>query len=605
MPTLHTRTHQQGSAVVWTIMLLVIVMFAALVVDGSGLYRQQRMMQSMANALATELANDAKACGGSLADDTPLALSASAQQLLASRFGDQDLAGMQTTAMRTLVNSTGGQHHIEPVGHFAQSNAVTVTLKQPYTGLLMFVFPELSAAATARKEVLASFSSDARTLTLDTSQSQLLSLVWSDILGVPTPLRLELLDLDALQRVIVDVDALLTSLPLAGEALDTILGSEMLASTVLQALRSVESVANSGLAPLIDEVLRGANIDTNIRLRDLIDVVGAGNRVPGARIPALQLVSGIIMDVGKSLNKKVHLSLDGLNAVTGPLNSLLGGLGLVEIDLKALEVELDLDRPSTQVTAPARQDANGSWLGQTRGGDIALKVTTNLSAKVLNLGLIQGVRLDIALPLMVEVANASASFTSAECARGNSNEVRLGFQSSRRLLDLTAMVDVGVAVLGPLLGVDVDVKLGPVPQQQGSGREMWINGYDLETGQVNHMLPPGCSTTNAGIVCDLPDQLELGVAALLGSLDLDVKVKVLGLDPLGLLSALLSPVKLLLVPLLSNVVGGLVEGIVNSVVQPLLQALGVNLVAAGLTIAGVSQPQVVLLEGCGVGICAL
>jgi len=216
-------------------------------------------------------------------------------------------------------------------------------------------------------------------------------------------------------------------------------------------------------------------------------------------------------------------------------------------------------------------------------------------ARLLNVDLLDVVSLNLAsvkVPLAVAVGGGKGELVAADCARGRINDAEVTVDLHRQV----ARVATGsVNSLGDLEQEDIDARVGTlkllgVPLldpaiRLRAGLDVFIPGEE-KTVTFDPRYPLYCSRAQ-GCERRLWEDDGAGLDGL--NLDVDVKeVRLLGLD----LEFLLTPVTNLLEDLLNGVVSSLLKAIVN----PLLQTLGIGLGGMSVTVSGVDQSNIQIVE---------
>lgn len=647
---------QRGSAIVWTIMLTTMFLFAALIIDGARVYQLQRQLQSMANALATDLSNDSQTCYGihqELSDSAASLPTGLVRQRLKQLYlGKPELASINDVVVRSadrvLVEAQDNRYQVlSAVGRARSSNGTSVVLERPITGLLAFAMDSVTASATVRKEMYATFYPAGSTLSLPGGKDNLLGLIFNGILG--TDVRLDSVSFDDLQNTLVDLDDLLRSilhlggldLPGGLLGLGALLETDIPAHVLLGALKGVSSLVD-GLHVLdsVDKALPYLGIDTSLKLGDVINIVGEGAIQSGAKLPVLSVLSSVILNLGAKQLQDINLGVD--------VAKLLGIPS--EYNILSLGLQVAIDEAPAVVVAPARMALDDdSWIGTATASDIKVKVS-------LKLDLVPNtpVKIILEVPLELSTGYARARFIGASCAQGNDNLVDLQYEVQRGVLALSTFNDgilarVGLDVpdfrkpyslcgirtcwfdytynhrsggnkpWGCLLNnwgwcvpdqsesgktelnlVKVQIASNPVETEQMFSTKLTIEGVGLD-GDLSQMVGSGGSCTvqgNQTIECHLTgDSGKILAGTLKALLDgLDVRsAQLVGIELKALLNILVDGLNAVLSPIL--------EVLSVYVLGPVLESLGIQLGNAKINVIAASQPAMLLMEGCSLESC--
>ncbi|MBM7334535.1 hypothetical protein [Alloalcanivorax marinus] len=614
---------QKGALMVVTPLLMVlIVMLGVMALDGARLMSLQKELQSQANAAATAAAGGVQACGGA-----GQAAMVNAATVAAKAQGFDEAAS--SMAVRTGVVEADGAKVLsfKPEDNYLLTNGVSVHIErqEPISRLLpesVFGTVNLTADAAARKEVYATFYTESFTAQLSTAGSPLLEPIFQYVLG-DNQLNLRALSLEQLAATVGDLEDIVGYI--AEEThlgLDEVLGSEVPAYVVVGALKAVDGLAYDA-AGLLDDIIATPGIDTNVKLQDVVGVLGESAVDSGARVPLLEVVSSLIFNLAQQppLNGVIELNLDGLT----------GALGLDE-NIK-LELALEIDNTPKPVVAPARmmEGEDGlEWMGTVTGADIRLRLDI-----LLDLGGAAFTPLRLRVPIELSTGATRAKLVGARCAAGTQNEVGFDFEVERSALTLSTMKGDGyngieVLLLGAeeppddicfpaiadwacpveregvnwnykysgLLGedygdccyppieacgrglLDVQIDSSPVTGRSVVSTPLYfddlpLNQFDAQTKEVRgdtgdvlassvNGLLEGIEVTHASLAC-----LPLGDAL---NFTLDV---------------------------LRPAINGVLEPLSQYLIGPLLQTLGVDLATAQVHVIAADQPAVELLEYCG------
>lgn len=537
---------QNGTALTWVVSLFFIFMMGALVIDGSRLYHDKRKLQTVANSLVTELANEVQTCGDvassiDLSGEAKTALSN--MSALPFPVEDVDVGYAELVSVDSRKVGEGRVYVVSKVEDRYRSNGVSVSISKDVDGLLGFVMSEpLIAEASVRKELIAGVRIDSGVATLDPSSSQLLGLVFGEILG--TDFSLSVTGLNDLAGVVTDVGGLVQDL-----GVDSVLDALDVATVLEAVLNSTEGLTTPA-AGVLDALIDSA-AGNNLSLEDVIQGVTEAEVPPGSEAPTLDLITSIILNVDHALPSPIEIDLnDGLGIPV--ISDLLSTLGLAETKL-----ELDITPAPGFILSSARKNENGEWPSAR---------STNISARILTrVGLGSALTL-VDVDLGIKAASAMVTLTGADCVSGSNNVVSsIDVAGSSDLLRVDAKIEV----------VEKLVTVGFDPQERpGGGITDSFDNVDIgfygRDGNMMSVQFDGTDEALGDLVADLLDSLEL---------------RLLGINLGGILNSIVSP--------LSDVVGDLLNGLLG----PLLSALGVSLVPSEMVLESVGQSYTLIEHG--------
>jgi len=541
------RDRSANFATLTALTLPVLLAAAALAVDEASLYLERRQLQS-----AVDLAS----------------LAAASDPARAREIAAESLAAAGITAAGTLDVVTGRytpDAALAPSARFVASetpaNAVRVVYAHPgrvYFARQWFAPPQISAQATAFAEPQAAFSLGSRLASLEGGA---VNNLLTALLG--TSVSLNVLDHRALAALDVDLlrtlDLLATRIGLTAatyeEVLDAEIGLPDLAAALVVAAPS-GSPGAAVLAPLAPRL----NRTLSIRLRDIIDLgtiagrpVGQGQREATLAVSALQMLSlaALLADGGRQLALGLGVTVPGL---VGASVSLAVGEPMQNTGYLAVG-------PNSQVLETAQ---------------LRLALTVNLRVSIAGLGL-----LEVALPLVVQLAPSSARLASITCPPGGGAALAVepGLLSLAigRPAPLTASsgpLVTGAASLVDVLGLVKITAYAAGLSSQTAPVTVRFSEADIAAGTIRSV-----STTTP---------LESLLVSLLSTADIDVK-----LLNIPLLGPLLSATGAQTV--LRNTLVGLAPAL-DDLLVGVLSTLGVGIGEADLRLNGILCRSAVLVE---------
>lgn len=565
------------------LIMVTIVLFGTLAIDGARLYSLRQEMQSQVNAAATAAADAAQACGG----ENVTAETIRQRGLAAARAQGFSGEDNELVIQPGLIESDASKVlSFQPVTNLLRSNGVAVSYqKQEPVSLLLpadvFGTITINAKAAARKELVATLSGAGSTAVLGGTQqtANLLNTLLGDILNGGVPFSIDPTEFSSLAQTTAKLGDVLNGLGV--DSLEEMLSTDVLVGDLLGVLgEAAEPLGDIGGA--LDQLIGAAGVET-VKLSDVIEVVGTSDIPSNSRLPLYDTVIAL-----------------ALNLVEGQV--IEGKLPDTDINIPGItetNIELFIGKAPTVVTGPARLDENSEWVTRFHSPDIGLSLTSDLN--ILDL-------LTVRLPLAVQAGGGTGELVWASCARGVS----------------TNLVTVGVDVAGQV----ARVATGTIASDGNLDQET------ISLTVLNNYLPGSISLANILVDLDLVlsggvEQVELDYTLdeddpssvyTEGGLseadfgDLDITIDLLSeeeecsgllgclLDGVGdLLSELVEGITDLigLEDLLKETVEGLVEALGTTLIDPLLNALGVSLGTMQVQITGASQNNVQLLEYCG------
>lgn len=571
---------QRGALTVITpLLMLLVILLGAMALDGARLFSLRKEMQSQVNAAATAAADAAQACGGrmiSLSDMRQRALAAARAQ--GFEGGDDEL--IITPGLLEDVDENGGLI-FQAADFIDQTNAVLVSYQRDVK--ISLLLPEdifgtvsVNVNAAVRKEAVVTMSAAGSTAVVG---GGLLGALLGAILG-DSDYTLDPTSLSSLANTTVQLGELLNAL-----GVNDVAGLLPLSGQDLANALSAISGAATPLGRMLDSVASTAGIET-IKVGDILSVVGESEVPPNSEFPIYDVVISLVLNIVQSQQP----GEDGLLSL--PLNISNLNIPLLA-DIQTVDLALHVGEPPTVALGPARRGQDGEWVTRFYAPDITLVLVAD--ARLLNVDLLDVVSLNLAsvkVPLAVAVGGGKGELVAADCARGRINDAEVTVDLHRQV----ARVATGsVNSLGDLEQEDIDTRVGTlkllgVPLldpaiRLRAGLDVFIPAEE-KTVTFDPRYPLYCSRAQ-GCERRLWEDDGAGLDGL--NLDVDVKeVRLLGLD----LEFLLTPVTNLLEDLLNGVVSSLLKAIVN----PLLQTLGIGLGGMSVTVSGVDQSNIQMVE---------
>lgn len=582
----YSLKRQQGVTSILFVFLLatVILVFMALAVDSARLYNAHSKLQNQANAAAIAAVNATQACGsidqnGNLTADPEANLRQTAEDAAKGAGWDGTRGSLAATG--GVLDSGTDNIFVFRQAPVVQSNAVHVVLtrKTPKSiflpGWLTGSF-NLSAQATAKKELIATLSASGRTAVVGggPAERNLLNSLLGAILNNGTPFSLDATDLGSLANATVKVGDLLNKLGVK-DLVGIVDPQKVTAEALAQALQSLtQNDITSGAGTVIDKLVNAAGINT-LKVSDILNIVGNAQVPADATFPVYDLVMGLTLDLVKHTLFSFPNTSIQIPGITGsPMVDVSIGLYVGKPPVISIGPAL--------AKGPVTGGSATNWRTHFDAADVSLMVHSKLDINLLL------ARVVVNVPLAVKTGGGDGWLVGASCRRGLSNDVVFKVNAQSELANIkTGTVDgangklvpgdLGVKVtllldLVPLLNVGVQLDL-PV---NSSGVEHLTFDADLHDIRQQTFVPMTQSVGDGNI----------NVGTLSDSLDLNLQL--LGLDLSGL-GNLLNPVL--------NMVGGLVNGLGQAVLKPLLQVLGLQLGQLDVSLVNAVQSPATLVPG--------
>lgn len=532
----NSRRGQRGAIGIFAVMTLMItILFVTLVVDTGRLWMQKRQLQSIADIAAIEAAKSL-GCAPDIEDVRAAAQSAA----VANGFGGTLASTPNTVELGRVVTNAAGIRQFDS-SDGSEAVRVVATRSVPASLFAGGLFNEqvlLSAEAVSIANMpIAAFSAGTSTVELNSQDSVLLNSLLSNVLGSNVNLSLvsykgladanvTLAQLIAARGDVASVDQLLDLNLTADEFLGML--SEALTATGSAAAGSVQTLANA------------VTKNTTVKLGDVLNI--ASTNADG------------ILDVGinaLSLINTVVLAANGQNAITLPLAINVGSLINTSTTINVIE------KPQIAIGPPAANNGTACTVARTA----QVRILSTASVNVLGLAKID-------LGLNVAVAQGQAGLQSMD-DDGSNTEVVIGTMPGIADVGLTGSSGSGAASISALAGL---VKLAEIslnlPLAQPAASEL---EYDVVRPAQDHL--PQAQTTSTQVSSSMANALGQSSA---------LKVKLLGLDLLGIVGKVVEPI-----------VRPLLVTLASSIIDPLLKLLGIQLGVLTVNLQGIQliQPQ--------------
>lgn len=571
------------------LIMVVIVLFGTLAIDGARLYSLRQEMQSVANTAATAAVNAVQACNGRLIDYD-------------ASMSDSALGTIATTAIAPQLEALGGELTLVQSGIVEpnedglysynaaslpySSNAVRVVYEIKDTPISLLLPSKLGSldmkvSAVAKKEVLATISAAGSTAIIGGTDegAGLLGALIGGLLGVQN-YTLDATDIESLAATTFDLRSFLQETGVADglTAVDDVIGVDDFLRGVLAGLDR-----SSDAARTVQNVLQDSGLaTTNIKLDKVIGLVANVPYPEETRVPVYDTVVALALNVASGV-VRIPLDLD------------LDIAGLTQVD-----VDLLIDKPPTVAVGPARLGPDGEPLVTFEAPDIVIGLT--VMSDLLGLATLE-------VPLLVDTGGGTGYLASASCAQGTKNDVNFGVWLEPEIARIrtgkitasggTEQVPIKASLLpafeSVLVSFNVSANIEGLTIGNAQPKRVYFDEYQLHEGTAQ-------SSTN---------DADLGIYVVMDQvsdvLEINTKTKSCGLLGLGcLLDTVLGPILNVIEGTLNEALSSsllnIVGDVLNGILQPLLSALGLHLGGMTVSLTGANQGIVVLLD-CSDDIC--
>ncbi|WP_166643085.1 pilus assembly protein TadG-related protein [Alcanivorax sp. 24] len=586
---------RQGGVLMLTTPLIILLMmiFSTLALDGARLYLARQEMQSISNASATAAANRVKSCGGMYVDLDTIRDTA---WKTAAELGEKNAAGHISVDLGVVERGPDKNLLFRESDLATESNAARVVYSKSSDDIGL-IFPALYSSfkmetvSVAKKEVMATISATGSTAIIGGSDEN------AGLLGT---LLGGLLREDGFSLDPTSVKSLANATFLLGDFLDSVgvdevlgnvdksLGVDQILRGILEGLdplsdaaRVIENICGS------DECNSPALVDTNLKLSEVIKLLSDVQYPEETRVPVYDTVVALALNL-----------VSGVDGITRDVE--LSVAGLVGVDLK-----LWIDTPPSVVVGPARTDGDGQPLVQFEAADVTLAL--HVSSNLLEIA-----KLDI--PLLVRTGGGVGTLEAADCAAGSSNDVSFHLKLFPRVASVSTAIlhEDGTRVVqgisATLLEIEGLNKILPSLKVEAKIEDLDIGSSGAEGGQLKtvneySLNQQGVATIYAG--ADEP--LSIINSEITSDEVLTIEF---GKNCSGLLGCLIGSVTQLVADLVSGLTNSLLKSavlgilgdVLNGLLKPILDSLGLHLGGMEVSVIGANQGSVVLLD-CGKAIC--
>ncbi|MCE7510640.1 pilus assembly protein TadG-related protein [Alloalcanivorax xenomutans] len=583
---------QRGALTVVTpLIIILIVLFSALALDGARLYSVRSQMQSIANVAATAAADAAQACYGGAVSSASIEAVAKA---VADEHGMDELSGVlvvQPGVVERGADNTLGFRQVDNL--VSESNAVRVEYSLPDTpisrlipGLLGDV--DLKRVAVAKKEVIATVSAAGSTAVVGGpgGNAGLLGTVLGGLLGV-SDFTLDATSVESLAGTTFALGGFLESIGVASglKAVDDLVGTDDILQGILAGLDPASDAAG-----VIQDLLADAGlVKTDVRLDEVIKLITDVQYPDETPVPVYDTV--------------VALALNLVGGITDvPIDGSIDVLGFLVTD-----IQLVVDTPPTVVVGPARTYPNGDPMVSFHAADIslALKVDADIGLAEVN------------IPIVVETGGGSGFLEFANCASGGTNTVEFVINANSKVASISTGVPaasggvdvqpIQVDLLPDLLtilmqdSIAINVKIDGLLVGKSESKMLYLD-YDLYEKQTDSESLGG----EYGVSISEGGAVEIGVGLKIKEKECKPwEIFCFVGDVLGdILDGVSEITNTVLEGILKAGILDALNGILNAVLAPLLQGLGLSLGGMTVSVTSADQGAVTLLD-CGTGACDL
>ncbi|MES0874792.1 pilus assembly protein TadG-related protein [Sinimarinibacterium thermocellulolyticum] len=641
---------QRGAVAVFAAIALVAMLTATmLAIDVGRMYVAKRELQKQAVLAALDASRLVSGC--SIDADTPVNNDPVALRGEVETLVDQILAeaGVSGTVGRRVdaegtprgidvgviqTDAQGRRHLINAMDQ--PPDAVRVTLQRPFPTPILPLFAAndgqlMVASATAQQSAVGSFYLGSGLLRINTSQSALLNSLLSELLG--GTVSIDAVTYEGLLGVAVSLEHIATALGLEAKDLSdpvtlgaqTPLLSDMI-DGLAGALSGTASGAVTGLLGDLAAIAAGGN-DLPVPLASLLGAVDdTAATAPFVNLLDLLIALGAAANADDSgavapIALPLALSLPGLASVhtfvqilKPPQFSGMQRAGVAEAHTAQIRllVRLQVDALNS-ITQALNLLTLGGLLGQVIAPPIKLGVDVNVAEASAWLDRIQCPRFadpSLKADLSARAAVATIKLGTFDGAAANAPSISDGVSqllgvTIRILGGLLAEINVNLFLQSPvetMAGSQTPVPLQTIDaftkaDQPAGERPYWI----ADTAPETALNPQTVGTTGllSGTLSTLFSSLQITATApghasgssicllrVLGNCTLSIPVD-------SILDVVLNPVVTLLGTLLNGV-----GGIADAIIDPLLQALGIRIGSATVTMNAVSvdQPRIISTE---------
>lgn len=611
---------QRGSVPILSFIFLIVVLILAFALDAGNVFMQRRNLQRAADMAALAGAQTLPGCANATSFASVASANAKAN-INSTALQVSSSCGIWTSP---AANATGPGTFV-PVtpGNAASGNAVSVTLSMAVSSFFQLVGTRtVTATAIARKApAVVTFTVDSGLLALDANNSVLAPLLTA--VGISPQLYVgaaqQLVGVNItpkglLQALGVGVTGDISVASLTGVAAV----KNLTVGTLLSATNTALATQNGALSASVSAMNNLINVFAGSPVLNLpINLLGTAT-TPGiiANIDAagVSAANALTANIGVAdLISAAVVGANSNNAVAIPSLSILGGTVSVV----------------ARVISPPQVGVGGVGATATTA-QVRLFLTVNSSAGMLG-GLLNGLGTQLNLPLVLEVAQSTATVTALQCGatpsatlQVNSGLVNVCVGGTASGVNVTAnpascttlmTQRTNIATLLGLINVGSNVNMslvtnspapmtftGPFPQKVGPvGSNVNLSQIvsALLTGLTLDVSGSGTSTSGTigtGLVGNVP---SAAVDATVSTVNLFLSLAAAGLKTTtNALGTTLGGVLTLNLPQIVGGVGGLVTGLVNTlggIVNGLLG--GVSDLVCNLLGSGANQCRVNAVSG--------
>lgn len=559
------RDRRANVATMSALALPVAIILAAVAIDEGALYTERRETQALTDLAAiTAAANLGKAEEAVLAtlQDNgvqrvfikgkvpPSTLPADIANAVIATVQLGRYAPSSLVAVTERFEANGTPH-----------NAVKVTLEKQgtrYFASSLIEAPKIGTHAIAGTAAEAAFSVGSR---LASVNGGVLNALLGALIG--GNVSLSVMDYNALLSADVSVfsfiEALATELRVEGASYDEVLASDATVGQVARAMAGIHGIDNTSRLALL-AIANGGSARAAVPLSHLFDLGDAGELAIGQQPPGLAATANAL----EILSAAAAIA-NGTNQVRLNLGASVPGLAETAIDL-----------------AIGEPPQHSSWFAIGEAGEIVRTAQTRLllTLKVGGPGGLLGTT--IKLPVYAELAFAEAKLTDVSCPTGRPDSTRVSIAARPGVAQLR-VADIGTSSLADFSRAPTFNKatLVAAPLVTVTGKSLVeisnMNWKDLTFSRQEIANKTIKSVSTRDVTQSL-------TTSLIGNLDLEVKLAVIGI---GVPSVLKSTLLAALAP-----VTPAVDGLLYSV----LTTLGVRIGEADVRVTGATCGRAVLVQ---------
>lgn len=574
---------QRGVALIFTsFILLGLVAAVGLTIEIGRLYSAQAKLDSVAQLAAIDSARVIGACAASEPADPQMAADDAATAAVLHNYGENNPLSVPVVQLGQQ-GLAKGLATFQPGDKF-DADSTVVTLHRPAPTLLFSMFTsgrQMTSIAGAVSRPQAGISVGSKLV--DIGGLDGMNGVLSALLGGPVDIGV--VGYEGLADATVSIADLINAqvgVATAEKLLSMNLRLPEALNLLADAANNAVGGGNSTVAALLDTLASVADLGRSVSLGDILNIEsGAKSAVSSLPINVAGLLSGLAQaaNIGSPVHLPIGIDLGGLAKVSGTINVI---------------------QPPKIAFGRAGLDGNN----QPRTVAHTAQVAIQLNIQVLGaLPSALGGAL-IKLPLFIKVASAEATLDDIICAGPSKPAAFTPPQFEHTVLvgSGTSLADIGIGKFQDINALD--------PQPAANSGVTLVNALGIAQIRTKNAISvplgngsgansmtfdgpfppqPDAEIQTQRADTDVAVALSNGLGQLSATLPSSVTLKILGLDPLGVLSFLLRGVTATVVSLLDPVLNILGPALLT----PIFNLLGLNVGTADVSVQSVvvNQPR--------------